>query len=138
MPRRLPANGRNTPDRLYVPNFAFIALHEGEAGRARDLARQGLQLARSMSNRLELATALSVLAGALGALGQPELAARLLSASERALERLGAFHVPSDRWEIDDIIAAVHAQLDDATFQANWEEGHELTLEQAVAQALDA
>ncbi len=32
---------------------------------------------------------------------------------------------------------AVRAQLDDATFQATWAQGRELTLEQAVAQARD-
>jgi hypothetical protein len=36
-------------------NLTFIALHEGEAERARDLARQGLRLARAMNNKLELA-----------------------------------------------------------------------------------
>jgi predicted ATPase/DNA-binding CsgD family transcriptional regulator len=118
-------------------NLAFIALHEGEAGRARDLERQGLQLASAMNSRLQLATALAILAGAIGGLGQPRQAARLLGASESALERLGALHQPNDKREIDDIIAAVRAQLDEATFQAAWAEGRELRLEQAVAQALD-
>ena len=35
------------------------------------------------------------------------------------------------------IITTVHAQLDEATFQAAWAKGRELTLEQAVALALD-
>ncbi len=35
------------------------------------------------------------------------------------------------------MIAAVRAQLDAATFQATWVQGRELTLEHAVAQALD-
>jgi len=118
-------------------NLAFIALHEGEAERARDLERQGLQLANTMNNRLLLAIALSILAGAIGGLGQPRQAACLLGASESALERLGALHQPNDRREIDDIIAAVRAQLDEATFQAAWDEGRELRLEQAVAQVLD-
>jgi predicted ATPase/DNA-binding CsgD family transcriptional regulator len=118
-------------------NLTFIALHEGEAGRARDLGRQGLQLARSMNNRLQLATVLALLAGAIGALGRPQQAARLLGASERALERLGAFHQPNDKREIDGMIAAVSAQLDEPTFQAALAQGRELTLEQAVAQALD-
>jgi tetratricopeptide (TPR) repeat protein len=118
-------------------NLTFIALHESEAGRARDLGRQGLQLARTINNRLQLATALALLAGAIGALGQPQQAARLLGASERTLERLGAFHQPNDKREIDSIIAAVRTQLDEATFQATWTQGRELTLEQAVAQALD-
>ena len=34
------------------------------------------------------------------------------------------------------MIAAVHAQLDEATFQIAWAEGRELLLEQAVAEAL--
>ncbi len=75
-------------------------------------------------------------AGAIGALGQPQQAVRLLGASEIALERLGAFHQPNDKREIDGLIAAVRAQLDEVTFQAAWAEGRELTLEQAVAQVL--
>ncbi|GHO72016.1 hypothetical protein KSC_109080 [Ktedonobacter sp. SOSP1-52] len=118
-------------------NLTYIALHEGEAGRARDLGRQGLQLARAINNRLQIATDLALLAGAVGTLGQPQQAARLLGASERILERLGAFHQPNDKREIDGIIAAVRAQLDEETFQATWAQGRELTLEQAVAQALD-
>jgi len=118
-------------------NLTFIALHEGDAERARDLGRQGLRLARTMNNRLELAKALAALAGAIGELGQAQRAARLLGASESALERFGAFHQLNDKPEIDAIITAVHARLDDAAFLAAWTEGRELTLEQAVAQALD-
>ncbi|HET8846623.1 MAG TPA: hypothetical protein VFN35_34495, partial [Ktedonobacteraceae bacterium] len=102
-----------------------------------DLGRQGLQLACSTNVRLQMAKALIPLAGALGMQSQSELAARLLGASEKALERLGALNPPSDQMELDAIIAAVHAQLDDATFQSIWDQGRELTLEQAVALALD-
>ena len=118
-------------------NLAFIALHEGDAERARDLGRQSIELARTMNNRLELAKALATLAGAIGELGQAQRAARLLGASESALERFGAFHQLNDKPEIDAIIIAVHARLDDAAFRAVWAEGRELPLEQAVAQALD-
>lgn len=43
----------------------------------------------------------------------------------------------NDRSEIDAIISFVRTQLDEMTFQAMWAEGRELTLEQAVALALD-
>jgi len=123
---------------LYMyQNLSFIALHEGDAERVRDLGCQGLQLARTMNNRLELAKVLTVFAGAIGELGQAQLAARLLGASESALERFGAFHQLNDRPEIDAIITAVHDRLGNAAFQVAWAEGRELTLEQAVAQALD-
>lgn len=118
-------------------NLVFIALHEGQAEHARDLARRGLQLARAMNNTLDLAKSLGTLAGALGALGQFRQAARLHSASASALERLGAFQQPNDQREIDGMIAVARAQLDEAAFQGAWAEGHELTLEQAAEQALD-
>ncbi len=117
-------------------NLAFIALHQGEGEQARDLARQGLELARAMHNRHLMATTLTTLAGSLGMLGQPRQALRLLSASESGLERMGAFHQPNDQREVDGIIAAVRAQLDEATFQAAWAEGRTLSLEQAAVQAL--
>jgi predicted ATPase/DNA-binding CsgD family transcriptional regulator len=118
-------------------NLTFIALHEGEAKRAKDLGRQGLRLARVMNNRLQMATDVALLAGAIGMLGEAKEAVCLLGASEMALERLGAFHQLNDKSEIEAIITTVRAQLDEATFQAFWAKGRELTLEQAVALALD-
>jgi predicted ATPase/DNA-binding CsgD family transcriptional regulator len=118
-------------------NLAFIALHQGKAEEARDLARQCLQLAREMNQRLFVATALAILAGALGALGQSQQSARLLGASAGALERMGAFLQPNDQQEVDGMIVAVRAQLDEAAFQIAWAAGRALTLEQAVEQALN-
>ncbi|GHO97531.1 hypothetical protein KSF_075790 [Reticulibacter mediterranei] len=125
---------------LMYKNLTFLALHEGDAERARDLGRQGLQVARTMNHQLDQAKALVILAGALGALGQPKLATKLFGTSERALERLGAVTVPipSDASEIAGMIATIRAHLDEATFQAAWTEGREMTLEQAMTQALDA
>jgi len=53
------------------------------------------------------------------------------------LERFGAFHQLNDKPEIDAIISTVHTRLDEASFRSAWAEGRQLTLEQAVAQALD-
>ncbi len=117
-------------------NLAFIAVHESEVERAKALGRQGLWLARDMDNRLEMAKALPILAWVMGMLGQPQRAIRLLGASERALEGMGAFNQLNDKREVDGMGAAVRAQLDEATFQAAWAEGRALTLEQAVAVAL--
>jgi hypothetical protein len=65
----------------------------------------------------DIASFLMTFAGSIAALGQLHRAARLLGASEGALERMGAFHQPTDKPEIDRTIADVRAQLDDATFQ---------------------
>jgi predicted ATPase/DNA-binding CsgD family transcriptional regulator len=122
---------------FFTLNLAFIALHQGKAEEARDLARQSLQSAREINNQLFVATSLAVLAGSLGALGQLEQAARFFGASAGALERLGAFLQPNDQWEIDGMITSMRAHLDEATFQAAWAEGHTLTQEQAIEQAID-
>lgn len=118
-------------------NLAFIAVHEGNLGRARELGYQGLRLAHDMKHRLQMAVALSILAGVMGMLGEPQRAFRLLGASESALERMGAFHQLNDRQEVDAMFTAVRTPLDEATCQAALAEGRALTLEQAVAQALD-
>jgi hypothetical protein len=68
----------------------------------------------------------------------PRRAARLLGAMEAALERLGAFHQPTDLAEMDRIISTVRARWggDTDAFRAAWAEGRRMTLEQAVAYAL--
>jgi hypothetical protein len=118
-------------------NLAFIAQHDRDYERARHLSEQALHLAREMNNQLEIADSIAELAGAIGMLGQPQRAARLLGAWEVALERLGAFLQPVDKPEFDRIIAEVRAQLDPATFEAAREEGRAMSLEQAVDLALD-
>jgi predicted ATPase/DNA-binding CsgD family transcriptional regulator len=125
--------------RLYwmVVNLAFLAQHEGDYKHARDLFHQGIQLARETNFKLDMASSLAFIAGTISATGQPERAVRLHGASEAALERMGAFHQPADKLEVDRNIATVRTQLDKMTFAAAWADGRAMTLEQAVAYALD-
>jgi tetratricopeptide (TPR) repeat protein len=117
-------------------NLAYIAQHEGDHERALDLVRQALQLSHDRNATRDIASFLVTFAGSIAALGQLPRAARLLGASEAALERMGAFHQPTDKPEVDRIIAVVRAQLDDAAFQAAFTEGQKMILEQAVVNAL--
>jgi predicted ATPase/DNA-binding CsgD family transcriptional regulator len=122
--------------RRMFSSLAFLAEHQGDYARAKVLAKQGLQLALEMNNHYDVAFSLAVLAGAIGVTGQPERAAHLLGAWEAVLEKLGAFLLSADKPEYDRNIAAVRAQLDEATFESAWAEGRQMTLEQAVAEAL--
>jgi predicted ATPase/DNA-binding CsgD family transcriptional regulator len=117
-------------------NLAYIAQHEADHVRALDLVRQALQLTRDTLDTRDIASFLVTFAGSIAALGQLQLAAQLLGASEAALERMGAFHQPTDRPEIDRINDELRARLDAATFQKAWDEGRRMTLEQATADAL--
>lgn len=118
-------------------NLAYVAQHEGEHERALNLVRQALQITRDTKDTRDIASFLVTFAGSIAALGQLRRAAWLLGVSEAALERMGAFHQPSDQPEIDRISAGVRAQLDDATFQTAWAEGRGMSLEQAVVNALE-
>ena len=117
-------------------NLAYIAQHEGEHERALNLVRQALQITRDTKDTRDIASFLVTFAGSIAALGQLERAARLLGASESALERMGAFHQPTDKPEIDRITLDVRARLNDTAFQAAWAEGREMSLEEAVADTL--
>ena len=44
--------------------------------------------------------------------------------------------LPIERAEYHQIIAALHAQLDDGTFAAAWAEGRAMSLDQAIEYAL--
>ncbi len=78
-----------------------------------------------------------MLTGPVGANGQPERAARLFGASESILQNLGASLQPADQIEIDRYQDDVRAQLDEKTFEKAWAEGRAMSIEDAVAYALD-
>lgn len=123
--------------RFMSGNLSFLAQHEGDYVRARELAKQGFQLALEMNNHLDIAESLADLAGPMGMTGQPEQAACLFGASEAAMERMGAAPQPADQPDLDRNIAAVRAQLDPTTFAAAWAKGRAMSLEQAVASTLE-
>jgi tetratricopeptide (TPR) repeat protein len=117
-------------------NLAYIAQHEGDHERALDLVRQAFKLSSERQDTRDIASFLVVFAGSIAALGELRRATQLIGASEASLERMGAFHQPTDMPEIDRIISEVRAKLDEATFQAARVEGRKMSLEQAVANAL--
>ena len=77
------------------------------------------------------------LACVLGAWAHVGRAASLFGASERAFEALGTSPSPHNRVDSDRSVAATRASADEAIFVAAWAEGRAMTLEQAVAHALD-
>ncbi len=66
-----------------------------------------------------------------------ERAARLVGAAEAQFEAIGAALWPADRLEHERTIDAVRTHLDEANWQAAWAEGRTMSLEQAIAYALE-
>jgi hypothetical protein len=77
------------------------------------------------------------LAGVAAAEGQPERAARLLGAAQALIENTDAVIGPAERIEVERDLSAVRTQVGEATFTSAWAEGRAMTLEQAIAYALE-
>jgi tetratricopeptide (TPR) repeat protein len=120
-----------------LENLAYVAYHQGEYARARDLAVRDIKQWSEIGGRQGLCVGLTGLAGPLGKLGEPEKAARLLGVSAALLAERGLDHQPSDQHEITKYTADVRAQLDEATFKVAWAEGQAMTLDAAVTYALE-
>ena len=84
-----------------------------------------------------MAASIEGLAGLAAAQGQAGRAARLFGAAEALRESVSNRIPPSERAEYDHNIAAARAQLSEAAFAASWAGGRAMSLEQAVAYALD-
>ena len=104
--------------------------------RAEQVTREALALVVRLRARFWATLSLSTRAGPIAAKGDPERAACLLGACEALLEELGVSQQKGDRIETDHYIAAVRAQLDEATFAAAWDRGRAMSPEEAIDLAL--
>lgn len=114
-------------------NLGFVAQHEGNHQEAVRVFRRSLALCQDLGVPSDVAQELLALAGSLGALGEPVRAAHLFGAASAFLQRNGTLIDPSDQPEHDRNIALVRSQLGDKAFQEAWEEGQNMTLDQAIA-----
>jgi predicted ATPase/DNA-binding CsgD family transcriptional regulator len=134
------AIARETGDRhreaMMLGNLGYVAYHQGDYERAEALAMEALNLLWERRLEYHVPMGMVMLAGPVGAQGQPGRAARLLGAAEALLEAMGVGLQPADQLEADRYVAAVRKQLDGAAFEAARAEGRAMSLEEAVAYAL--
>ncbi len=119
------------------PAMGSVALHEHEYARARALFEEGLSLNCQGGLAWRIANCVAGLAGILAATGKPYPAAQLLGWVKADLRARGVVQHPATELEYGHILAAVRAQLDEATFNAAWVVGQAMTLDEAVAYALE-
>jgi DNA-binding CsgD family transcriptional regulator len=113
-----------------------IALTQGFYERATACYIESLTLRQETGEKEGIATALEGLAVVTGMQGQPVNAARLYGAASSLRTLLGAPLTPIDRPLYQQTIAALRAQLDEPTFLNAWAAGQALTLEEAIAEAV--
>jgi tetratricopeptide (TPR) repeat protein len=119
--------------------LAYVALQRGQLERAAALCPEALLISRERRNSGGIGASLAACAALAAARGQPERAARLYgSAAALTVGNLGGRHrLPHDQAVQERHINILHTQLDEATFNAAWQAGFALTLDQAIDLALE-
>lgn len=121
---------------IALANLSYLACHDGRYDDGRRIARRSLAICSSEGRRLLAAWSVSELAGPASGLGEPELAARLLGASEQAMEVLGGRRYPADVREHERVVAEVVVALGRERFDELRAEGARLPLDEAIRLAL--
>jgi len=128
-------------DRWGVTNvhrdLMLVAQRQGDVASIVALGHECLILLRELGNRAYLADCYERLAWVANARREPEQAARLLGAAEAAREAAGLALVPARRPDRDQIVVTARRTLGEETLAAAWAQGRTMSLEQAVAYALE-
>jgi hypothetical protein len=114
------------------------ALAQGELASATTWLMKGVAVSHELDDRANLAWCLAGLGSAAAMGGRPARAAQLWGAAEALRQVFGARPAPAARATYERALAIAHAQLDDATFAAAWDEGQAMPLAQAIVAALSA
>jgi predicted ATPase/class 3 adenylate cyclase len=119
--------------------LAYLALEQGRVPDALSMYKDALCIDRDRGVLLQTAFDLVRFARALALAGGADAdAARLLSCAEAMRDEIGAGTPPFLAKLIEEALVAIQTELDDAAFAAAWEEGKALTVDEAVALALDS
>jgi non-specific serine/threonine protein kinase len=124
-----------TPQRA-LGQLGYLELQTGNFVAARRRFEEDLSMAQHNRDYWSIAWRLEGCAQAMIAQGEPVRAVRLFGSAEALLEIGGGYLDPMDRVGYRESVAAARAQLGDDAFAA-WAEGRAMTLEQAVAYALN-
>jgi predicted ATPase/transcriptional regulator with XRE-family HTH domain len=119
-------------------SLGHLARAQGQDGLAARWYRECLIQQRSPSFVIGVlvSSVVESMTGLYAAQGRASEAARLLGAAAAIREHIGVLPVPHYRVYYERDVAAVRAKLGEEAFATAWERGHALTLEQAVAEAL--
>ena len=113
-----------------------VAREQGDLALAQARCAESLALSQTTADILGRTCSVIETAALRSMQGDSVTAATLLGAAQHELDRLGAT-LGIEQARYDRLRVGVRAQLDDVTWTRAWTAGQALTLEQAVAEALD-
>lgn len=123
---------------ISLNNLGLLGLAQGSAEEAHRHYQESLTLARELGDKQLIAYGLVGMAGVAALAQAPQQAARLGAAAQQLLRSLGVVLEPEEQAAYERALQVARAALDPATFDIAWAEGEALSLEGAIAAALDA
>jgi len=130
------ANGERTP--YGEMSLSHVARAEGRLEEAWTLARGALELSRSLGDMTHVAHGVEAFAGLIAIQGDPERALRVYGAARALRRRLGVPNGPAWQGVYDRELAGARAALGPEMATAAEAAGELLTLDQALALALES
>lgn len=121
---------------MVLHNLGHVVFHRGQYRQAFDLLTESLGIFYEMRNKRDIAYCMAALAGVFGAQGQTERAAMLFSAAQVLSNTISAHLDPADQIEYERNLVVTQAQMSPQAWQAAWDRGQVMTLDEAVACAL--
>jgi predicted ATPase/class 3 adenylate cyclase len=127
--------------RIEARSLGALAMYALDEGRLRDavaMMADSYRIDRDLGSVIFIGVDLARFAAIRAHEGKAETAAQLLAKSEAVHEEIGWTPESWVTEERDKTRGVIRAQLDEAAFAASWEQGRTLTIEEAVALALES
>jgi adenylate cyclase len=114
-----------------------VKRESGDYAAARAIYGESLTLYAATGDKLNIAYSQVCFVEIAAATGSMERAARLAAVAESLLTEINAALTPAERVKFDKTIMIARAALGETAFRFAWEAGERMTLEEAVAYALE-
>ncbi|NDJ78704.1 MAG: helix-turn-helix domain-containing protein [Chloroflexi bacterium] len=116
-----------------LDNIGLTAYSQGYYDRARDFFQRSLTASIDLGDQRGMAMVIEKIGGLYAVEGQAEIGARLLGAADALRTRKNAPIEGMDMADYQQFVQFTHDQLDQASFDAEWQAGQQLPLSQVMA-----
>jgi predicted ATPase/DNA-binding SARP family transcriptional activator len=117
--------------------LGHVIVHQGKIIEARDIFYETMQEFFNVKEEMGVVFALEGTASIYVRVGKPEHAARLIGWADVTREKLGDKRPLIEQADVDKVIAACIIKMGEAAFSDAYDEGQKMTLDEAVAYALE-
>jgi predicted ATPase/class 3 adenylate cyclase len=129
--------GQQSSGAWAIAHLGYIALQQGDVAQARTRFTQAQHLFAKGGLKIGVVYALEGFATLAVQQGRPERAARLFAWADATRDAIHNTRRPVEQLEVDHELNAIRSQIDEAMVETAWAEGRAMTMEQAIAFALE-